>query len=114
MLFAMLKYIPNDSIKYLPFVTPMGQFEYTRLPFGFCNGPSIFMRYIKNIFYELINQNKILIYLDDILISTETVKNNIQTLTEVFYIMTQNHLELRVDKCRYIFARKNRIFRLRS
>ncbi|XP_050538636.1 uncharacterized protein LOC126904043 [Daktulosphaira vitifoliae] len=36
--------VKEESIKYLSFITPMGQFEYTRMPFGFCNSPSIFMR----------------------------------------------------------------------
>jgi len=61
--------VHNNSVKYLSFVTPMSQFEYTCMPFGFCNSPAIFMRYINNIFHSLVNPNKILIYLDDILIS---------------------------------------------
>jgi len=94
--------VHNDSVKYLSFVTPMGQFEYTCMPFGFCNSPAIFMRYINNIFHSLVNSNKILIYLDDILISTETIDENISILIEVFDFMIENHLQLRLDKCSFL------------
>jgi len=92
----------EDSIKYLSFITPIGQFEYMRIPFGFCNSPAIFMHYIYNIFQSIVYSNKILIYLDNILISTETVEENINILTEVFYIMSQNHLTPRLDKCSFL------------
>lgn len=32
----------ENSIKYTSFVTPNGQFEFLRLPFGLKNGPAIF------------------------------------------------------------------------
>lgn len=79
---------------------PMGQFKYyTCVLFGFCNSPAIFMSYINNIFYSLVNSNIILIYLDDFLISTETIDENISILIEVFDTMSENHLQLRLDKC---------------
>lgn len=94
--------VKEDSIKYLSFVTHMGQFEFMRMPFGFFNSPAIFMRYINNIFHSLIEQIKILIYLDDILISTHIVDENFEILIEVFSIMSQNHLKLRLDKCSFL------------
>lgn len=35
-----------ESIQYTAFVTPFGQFEYTKMPFGLKNGPSVFQRFI--------------------------------------------------------------------
>lgn len=80
----------------------MGQFKYTCMPFGFCNSLSIFMRYINTIFDLLVKQNKVLIYLDDILISTQTINEHINILIEVFRIMSENCLELRIDKCSFL------------
>jgi hypothetical protein len=69
--------LKEASIPYTSFVTFMGQFEYVRLPFGITSGPSFFMRFINTAFRELLDENKIQIYLDDLLIATETVEENL-------------------------------------
>jgi len=51
------------------------------------------MRHINNIFYPLVNSNKILIYLDDFLISTETIDENFSILVKVFDTVSENHLQ---------------------
>jgi len=33
-------YIDKDSIKYTTFITPFGQFEYTKMPFGLKKAPA--------------------------------------------------------------------------
>lgn len=35
-------FMHEDSIKYTSFVTPLGQFEFLRMPFGLKNAPSVF------------------------------------------------------------------------
>lgn len=61
--------VADESVKYTSFVTPLGQFEFLKMPFGLTNAPRVFQRYIGDIFRDLIRENKILIYLDDILIA---------------------------------------------
>lgn len=94
--------VADDSIKYTSFITPLGQFEYLRMPFGLCNAPSVFQRFINEIFRDLIEQNQILIYLDDILIATDTIQDHLNILRRVFNLMTVNLLELRLDKCLFL------------
>ena len=62
--------LEESSIQYTSFVTFMGQYEFTHMPFGLSNGPSFFMRYIYAVFRPLIEKGEVLIYLDDILIAT--------------------------------------------
>lgn len=45
------------SIKYTAFITPDGQYEFMKAPFGLCNSPSIFQRYITMVFHEAQLQN---------------------------------------------------------
>lgn len=47
--------INEHCTKYFSFVTPMGQFEFLRMPFGYKISPSIFMRYVHSIFKQLMN-----------------------------------------------------------
>lgn len=44
-----------------------------RMPFGLCNGPSIFQRFFNNIFHDLIKTKRIIVYFDDIIIATKTI-----------------------------------------
>ncbi|XP_076661125.1 uncharacterized protein LOC143365000, partial [Halictus rubicundus] len=45
--------VAEESRKYTSFVTPDGQYEFVRTPFGLCNSPTSFLRFIDNIFSEL-------------------------------------------------------------
>lgn len=61
----------EDYRKYSAFKTPMGLYEYNRLPQDLCNSPGIFMRMMTSIFG---NQNflSLLCYLNDFFAPTET------------------------------------------
>lgn len=94
--------VAKDSIKYTSFICPFGQYEYLKMPFGLTNSPAVFMRLINHIFKDLIRNNKVLIYLDDILIATCDIETHLQILSEVYTLLTQNLLELRIDKCSFL------------
>lgn len=66
----------ESSIKYTSFVTPYGQFEYIRMPFGLKNGPSVFQRFITNVFTDFIHAREIVVYMDDILVATVTAEDH--------------------------------------
>lgn len=54
--------IHPDHTKFFSFTTPDGQFEYKRLPFGFCESPAEFQRRIVQILQSLIREDKVLLY----------------------------------------------------
>lgn len=92
----------ESSVKYTSFVTPLGQFEYLRMPFGLANAPRVFQRFVHTVFKSLIRKNKILIYLDDLPIATKDVDEHIETLSRVFEIAGRNQLKFRLDKCHFV------------
>ena len=88
----------ESSIKYTSFVTPLGQFEYLRMPFGLANASRAFQRYVNSIFAPLMRKDKILLYLDDILVASHDLDEHLATLREVFKLAGKHHLEFRLDK----------------
>jgi hypothetical protein len=91
-----------ESIKYTAFVTPFGQYEYCQMPFGLKNGPAVFQRWVSTIFRDFIDQGEIIVYIDDILIATETIDAHLKILERLFTRITQYGLEVKLPKCHFI------------
>jgi len=99
--------VAESSIKFTAFVTSLGQFEYLRMPFGLTNAPRVFQRFIHNIFSDLIQQDKILLYIDDILIATKNIDEHLEILKKVLNRAAQFNLNFRFDKCSILFQEIN-------
>lgn len=56
------------------------------MPFGLTSAPRVFQRYINTIFSDLIRRGQVLVYLDDILIGTDTVEEYLQYFKKRFQI----------------------------
>jgi len=80
--FHQIKIHPNYT-KYFSFATSDGQFEYLRLPFGFCEAPAEFHKRLVMILNSFIRQGKVIVYIDDILIPSSTIQDNLNTLKKV-------------------------------
>ena len=93
--------INEESIKYTAFVTPNGQYEYQRMPFGLKNDLSVFQRFINNIFRDLIYKRLIVIYMDDLLIATDDFKEHRELLRSVLTRITNRALQLNLEKCKF-------------
>lgn len=77
--------IHSDDTKYFSFATPSGQFEFVKLPFGYSESPAEFQKRILFAFRDLIQQDKVLVYIDDLLIATESIEENLDIIKEVRY-----------------------------
>ncbi|KAL5476985.1 hypothetical protein ACEPAI_3171 [Sanghuangporus weigelae] len=58
------------------FRTNLGLFEPTVMFFGLCNAPATFQGFMNDIFREMIHEGVIIIYLDDILIFSNTLEEH--------------------------------------
>lgn len=94
----------ETSIPYTSFVTPIGQYEYLKMPFGLTNSPRVFNRYIQLIFHDLICRGKLMVYLDDMLIATQTFDEHFKILKEVFHLAAKHNLRFRLEKCFFGFS----------
>lgn len=91
-----------ESMKYTAFVTPFGQYEYCRMPFGLKNGPSVFQRWISTILRDLIEEGQIIVYIDDILIATKTVDEHLIVLKRLMSRLAEYKIEIKPSKCKFL------------
>ena len=82
------------------FVTPDGgHFEFLRLPFGLCNAPGTFQRLMNAIFREYL-YNFVLIFLDDVLVFSNSMDGHEEHLQLVFEALRAANLKLKPKKCK--------------
>ncbi|XP_037959177.1 uncharacterized protein K02A2.6-like [Teleopsis dalmanni] len=78
----------DDEAKTIMVVnTPLGLFQYQRLPFGIASAPAIFQRYLEQLLQGVEGCGN---YLDDIIISAPTFQQHISHLEQVLRILQQN------------------------
>lgn len=93
--------IKTEDIHKTAFITPDGHFEYLRMPFGLCNGPSVFQKLMNTVLGNLRFGN-VICYMDDLLIATKTMEENITCLEEVLELLQKNGLTINLDKCNFL------------
>ncbi|GBM17825.1 Retrovirus-related Pol polyprotein from transposon 297 [Araneus ventricosus] len=90
--------VNKDSRKYTSFVTHEGRYQFFKVPFGLCNSPAVFQRYINTIFRPLINDGIVLPYLDDIIILSSSFEEGIERVERVLSIASEYGLEINFNK----------------
>ncbi|XP_076686111.1 uncharacterized protein LOC143378248, partial [Andrena cerasifolii] len=81
--------IEEGSQKYTAFVVPNGHYEFLRVPFGLCNSPAVFQRFIHAVFRELIAVGMVRVYMDDIIVLANDVVSAIANLEAVLGVASQ-------------------------
>jgi Reverse transcriptase (RNA-dependent DNA polymerase) len=81
------------------FKTNSGMFEPLIMFFGLTNSLATFQTIMNDIFRDLINQEHVIIYLDDIPIFTETMEEYCQIVQEVLNLLRSHKLYLKPEKC---------------
>ena len=91
----------EGSIYRTAFTTSLGQWEFMVMPFGLCNAPATFQRLMNKVFAVEINQF-ILVYLDDILIFSNSVEEHWEHLRIVLERLRKAKLYGRMHKCEFL------------
>jgi len=94
--------IHPEFTKYFAFATPDGQFEYMRLPFGFCEAPAEFQKRLVQILQPLLREDNVIVYIDDILIPTTSVQENLDIIKKVLLLFKQHRFEVNYAKCHFL------------
>jgi len=86
------------------FKTHHGLYEFLVMPFGLTNAPASFQGLMNTIFAPLLRKC-VLVFMDDILVCSQTLEQHIQHLTQIFQIIRTNQFLLKRSKC--AFAQNN-------
>ncbi|MBW0476438.1 hypothetical protein O181_016153 [Austropuccinia psidii MF-1] len=76
-------------------------YEYTRMPFGIENTPDHFQRMMDTIFQEAILEGWMVVYIDAIIIYSETWEDHVQYIDRVLSKRTPINLKISLRKCNF-------------
>ena len=90
--------LDEESIPLTAFRTRYGHFEFQVLPFGLTNAPATFMSLMNQIFSEHLDKF-VIVYLDDILIYSDTWEEHLRHIKKTLQILREQKLYAKVSKC---------------
>ena len=89
----------EESKQYTAFTLgSMGLYECESMPFGLCNAPPTFQWLMQNCLGEL-NLTYCLIYLDDVIVFSDTPDEHLRRMRVVFDCLCEHGLKLKLSKC---------------
>ena len=94
-----IKIRPEDVPK-TAFRTPIGLFEWKVLSFGLTNAPATFQAVMNDVFRTVIGKF-VLVYLDDILIYSNSMEEHAEHLRAVLQILRDRHFYAKMSKCTF-------------
>ncbi|KAL0180477.1 hypothetical protein M9458_022883 [Cirrhinus mrigala] len=82
------------------FSTTTGHYEYRVMPFGLVNSPSIFQSFINDVFRDMLGR-WVIIYMDDILVYSDSLKSHVSHVRKVLQRLISHHLFAKAEKCEF-------------
>ena len=81
------------------FSMPEGLFEPTVMFFGLTNLPAMFQTMINNLLRDLVVKKKIVVFIDDVMVTMETEEGHNKIVKEVLRRLEENDLFVKPEKC---------------
>jgi len=82
------------------FSTKLGTYEYLVMPFGLCNAPAAFQRWINEVLMEHIDMSCI-VYLDDVLIYSNTLQQHRKEVSNILEAIRKSGMKVKPSKCEF-------------
>ena len=83
------------------FTTPEGSFESIVMFFGLTNLPATFQAMMNKLLKDLINIGKVVVFIDDVIIGTESEERHNELVAEVIKRLKENDLYVKPEKCKW-------------
>lgn len=78
---------------------PTGHYEYLVMPLGLTNAPAIFQALINDVLRDMLNY--VFVYVDDILIFSQSKEQHIHHIQSVLQCLLKNSLYVKAQKCEF-------------
>ena len=78
-----------------------GSFEPTVMFFGLMNSPATFQAMMNKLLRDLINTGKVAVFIDDVIVGTETEEGHDELVAEVVKRLEKNDLYVKPEKCKW-------------
>ena len=88
--------VAPDDVRKTGIITPFGLFIFPRTPFGLKNAGQDFQRLMDSILGDI---PRVYVYIDDILVASESPEQHLKDLENVFKILSDNGLVVQRSKC---------------
>ncbi|KMQ87188.1 reverse ribonuclease integrase [Lasius niger] len=85
-------------------VTGKGLMQFRTMPFGLHSAPATFQRLLDSVLGPELEPN-VLVYLDDIVVASQTFDDHLQHLAEIFRRLRDANLRLNAEKCHFCLDR---------
>ena len=83
-----------------PFTMLKGSFELTIMFFGLTNSLAMFQAMMNELLRDLVNTRKVAVFIDDMMITTESEKGHDELVMEVIKRLEENDLYMKLEKCK--------------
>lgn len=81
-------------------VTRYGSYEFLVMPFGLTNAPATFCNLMNDVLFEYLDRF-VVVYLDDIVVYSESLEDHLMHLTDVFSRLREYELYVKKEKCEF-------------
>src|SRR6266498_2096795 len=92
--------VDKNSQDITAFITLWGLYQFNIMPFGLTNASATFQRLMNYVLYDYLN-NFVVVYLDDILVCSDTFEEYINHLRNVFIKLREANLMIKLKKCKF-------------
>ena len=91
----------------MAFTTHVGSFKPVVMFFGMTNSPATFQGMMNEIMRDLINEGKVAVFVDDVLVGTDGEEGHDEIVVEVLKRLEENDLYVKPEKCSWKTSKVN-------
>ncbi len=92
--------IKSEHVPLTAFRTHYGLYEWLVMPFGLCNAPASFQRMMNDVLSPFLSKF-VVVYLDDVLIYSNSLQEHRRHLRLVFAALRKHKLYCKLKKCEF-------------